>query len=1205
MKKLKQLSRYSLVWQSILLIGCVGSHSALAQSEKKNTALEDENVYELSPFVVDSSEDEGYYATSTLAGTRIRTNLKDIGTSIQVITKDFMQDVGAKDASDLLNYTTSTEVGGSFGNYSGLDAGSAELTSASSRANPQNSTRVRGLFKADLTRNFYKTIIPFDAYNTARVDINRGSNSILFGLGSPAGIINNTMNSAMWDDFGEIGVELDNEGTIRGSIDLNREVIKDKLAVRVDLLQDNRKYYQQPAYQDSTRGFIAAEWKITPTMKIRANYERGQIRANRPDSLSPMENLSPWLSYGKPFLDRSIATGIGRGGPTGIRVDKDGDGVLDDIYASDIDENDIHTYMQRADGSFYHEGNWTWDPNTGYIRAPKTDLGIVGSNQWNTSNEALNTVGLWTQIPLIYGDPNFAYPTQAGFVVEDPSSSHAAGDAMSLLGDGQKYNGSFRGTPNMSKFYKGWNFQGFTDLKGFDWGRNMLEGNTSLQKSDFDAHNIALEKTFLEGNAGIELSYDYQRYDNQSYTPMQYRNVSPIQVDINKVLPDGSPNPNFGRPFVAVRGLTSVSKNELETLRATAFYNIDFSEKFDSGILKWLGRHTFTGTVEKNTEVGWGWTVEPYWDDPDLHRVFNSTNNIFAFNNQVLSFVYLGPSVMGSEYQTLADVGAVLSPVKNTVFPQNGKKYTVTYWDPGTVNGKVANKPADVIAQGRMVTKDVMMRDVISNGISRNETVTDSIASVWQSYFLKDHIVGTVGYRKDKVEQTNWRNPPRATNQEPIVNSDLSNWNSSSFGAEEDRMSYGVVAHIPESWTEWAGVNVSLHYSESSNFTLDPSRVTWQANPIPNPSGETFEKGFLVTTLDNKFVARVNWYETSVNALTSSGAADLLWNLMYQNADFYAESSQRWTDPTWRAYGQAVAKALLDSITPEEQKVIGNEITRNTAGEITDVRYFGLLSSKDTEDVVAKGVEIELTWNPTKNWRISANVAKQETIKSNVHPYSKSYVDLRNRQFDQPLPGFEWMTLGQARRDVPNPDSWTLDTVNGNLYETLSPENTVLDSTNDNSFYGYMDARLISHRTAVALEGTVTPEQRKWRANIVTNYKFTDGVLKDLNVGGAYRWQDKVTIGYPIIKDPETGLSIGDIENPVNAPAEDAFDFFAGYKLPWFKKYGEWTVQARVVNAFASSDDVIPVRVQADGNTVGRVRLAPQRLWTLSSTFKF
>ena len=56
-----------------------------------------------------------------------------------------------------------------------------------------------------------------------------------------------------------------------------------------------------------------------------------------------------------------------------------------------------------------------------------------------------------------------------------------------------------------------------------------------------------------------------------------------------------------------------------------------------------------------------------------------------------------------------------------------------------------------------------MLYEVITNGISRNETVTDSIASVWQSYFLNDHIVGTVGYRKDKVEQTNWRNPPRAT----------------------------------------------------------------------------------------------------------------------------------------------------------------------------------------------------------------------------------------------------------------------------------------------------------------------------------------------------------------------------------------------------------------------------------------------------------
>ncbi|HEY1849136.1 MAG TPA: hypothetical protein VGG37_08010, partial [Opitutaceae bacterium] len=67
----------------------------------------------LSPFVVDASEDKGsYHAESTLAGTRVRTDLKDVASAISVVTAQFLQDTGAKNAEDLLVYTPSTEVAG-------------------------------------------------------------------------------------------------------------------------------------------------------------------------------------------------------------------------------------------------------------------------------------------------------------------------------------------------------------------------------------------------------------------------------------------------------------------------------------------------------------------------------------------------------------------------------------------------------------------------------------------------------------------------------------------------------------------------------------------------------------------------------------------------------------------------------------------------------------------------------------------------------------------------------------------------------------------------------------------------------------------------------------------------------------------------------------------------------------------------------------
>ena len=70
----------------------------------------DEQVVKLSPFEVTASKDVGYQATETLAGTRIRTNLADIGASISVITPEILHDIGATDNASLLQYTTNTEV---------------------------------------------------------------------------------------------------------------------------------------------------------------------------------------------------------------------------------------------------------------------------------------------------------------------------------------------------------------------------------------------------------------------------------------------------------------------------------------------------------------------------------------------------------------------------------------------------------------------------------------------------------------------------------------------------------------------------------------------------------------------------------------------------------------------------------------------------------------------------------------------------------------------------------------------------------------------------------------------------------------------------------------------------------------------------------------------------------------------------------------
>ena len=147
----------------------------------------DEEVVVLSPFEVTASESTGYVATTTLAGSRINTQLQDVGSAISVVTAEFMKDTGATNSKSLLQYTTNTEVGSIQGNFANASTGNQQEEGTFNT--PNSNTRVRGLTSADNTRNFFMSDAPWDAYNVDRVDMQRGANSILFGIGSPAGII--------------------------------------------------------------------------------------------------------------------------------------------------------------------------------------------------------------------------------------------------------------------------------------------------------------------------------------------------------------------------------------------------------------------------------------------------------------------------------------------------------------------------------------------------------------------------------------------------------------------------------------------------------------------------------------------------------------------------------------------------------------------------------------------------------------------------------------------------------------------------------------------------------------------------------------------------------------------------------------------------------------------------------------------------------
>lgn len=280
-------------------VPAAGSNSG-TQNPTKEDGKEEPPIVVLSPFIVDSTKDEGYRATATLAGSRINTPLKDVAAPITVLTKEFIADLGAVDINSVMGYVANGEGTGSFTNTATvLGNPTDEIVQ-----NPTAATRMRGLSAPDLTRDYFYTIgtaLGFDTYNLDQITVNRGPNSVLAGLGSPAGIVNYSPQLAgLSKSSGEATVRFGSWGDKRAALNSNILAKKDVLAFRIATVWANKGYKQKPSYNKDRRFYLAATYRPWTKTTIRASFEDVSVKWNLPGNLTPVDAVSQWVNYGKP-----------------------------------------------------------------------------------------------------------------------------------------------------------------------------------------------------------------------------------------------------------------------------------------------------------------------------------------------------------------------------------------------------------------------------------------------------------------------------------------------------------------------------------------------------------------------------------------------------------------------------------------------------------------------------------------------------------------------------------------------------------------------------------------------------------------------------------------------------------------------------------------------------------------------------------------
>jgi iron complex outermembrane recepter protein len=253
-----------------------------------------ERVVRLSPFVVDDSKDVGYLASSTLAGSRLNTALKDTAATISVLTSEFLSDLAAFKFDEALSYAVNVEK-----DYDDF----RETINENATYQDYQVFRVRGL-PATISRNYFGwagRAIPSESAFVDRIEDSRGPNSVLFGIASPGGVINvNTKQALIGRELRQVTATVGSFDSKRAALDMNQPLIANKLAARMILVYNRDNGFRHFAFEEHQRALLTAKYQITDRTRFRVDFERGQYRSNTPRAYNLDNAYLKWHAAGRP-----------------------------------------------------------------------------------------------------------------------------------------------------------------------------------------------------------------------------------------------------------------------------------------------------------------------------------------------------------------------------------------------------------------------------------------------------------------------------------------------------------------------------------------------------------------------------------------------------------------------------------------------------------------------------------------------------------------------------------------------------------------------------------------------------------------------------------------------------------------------------------------------------------------------------------------
>jgi hypothetical protein len=276
--------------------------------------------------------------------------------------------------------------------------------------------------------------------------------------------------------------------------------------------------------------------------------------------------------------------------------------------------------------------------------------------------------------------------------------------------------------------------------------------------------------------------------------------------------------------------------------------------------------------------------------------------------------------------------------------------------------------------------------------------------------------------------------------------------------------------------------------------------------------------------------------------------------------------SRQWLQATTGATGAALDAAVAQTMQMDPKLVSLLQTSVN----------FGGLPIAEGQDALSRGRELEINYNPTTYWTVKANVTENESIQAAIAQDLLDYLSERT-----PV----WESITDRETGQP----WfTSSYAGGQTAKNYLPGNVTTPLG-------------IAQQTV----GKSLPQIRRYHANLSTNF-YLRGVtesrwLRNVNIGGALRWEDRGAIGYYGVQQLPAIITELDKNNPVYNEDHLYVDLLAAYRTKVFANKVGLTVQLNVRNV-QEGGRLQPISAFPDG-TPNAYRIIDPRLFILSVTF--